>query len=70
MTNRYGTENACNLHNKAHCPRCLEHLRLCAEGEGGRARLCIEGYGNAATAAYFAREAARYAAAFLELAGK
>lgn len=45
----------------------LEHLRRCAEGEGGRARLAIEGYANADTAGYFAREAARYGAAALEL---
>jgi hypothetical protein len=38
-----------------------EYLKACAENEGGRAALCMVGYGNPDTAAYFAREAARYA---------
>lgn len=39
---------------------------LSAQGEGGRAALCMRGYGNAATAYYFAREAARYARIILD----
>lgn len=47
----------------------VEYLKRCAEGEGGRARLCMEGYGDPATAAYFAREAARYATLLLDAEG-
>jgi hypothetical protein len=43
-----------------------EWLKACAENEGGRARLGIEGYSGVGTVYYFAREAARYAAALLD----
>jgi hypothetical protein len=47
--------------------RChAEHLRRCAEGEGGRAVLAVQGYANAATAAYFATEAIHYAREYVE----
>ena len=51
-------------------PGRLTWLRTCAENEGGRARLAIDGYGNTHTAYYFAREAARYALAYLKGTGR
>lgn len=44
----------------------IEWLQTCAREEGGRAILAINGYASSETAMYFAREAARYAAAYLD----